>query len=248
MTDPVLLITGASSGIGAETARQAAAEGYRLVLAARRRERLEGLAEELEAGERVCTVRCDVTDETDQQAMVATALEQFGRIDAVFANAGMKGSPGGFSAADTAVWREMILTNVYGVGLTLRHTLAALRESRGYLLITGSVAERSRTAGNRSNANNWLGKTIDEAPDLYRLSDAKVHIDAKDPPLLFMTGEHDNPDRNAPSRADLKAAGVATGVKIYKDGKHGCWNQLPWFDDMVEDMDAFFRRQLGASE
>ncbi|MDZ7809567.1 MAG: SDR family NAD(P)-dependent oxidoreductase [Arhodomonas sp.] len=117
MADPVLLITGASSGIGAETARQAVADGYRLVLAARRRERLEALAEELGGPERVLTVRCDVTDESDQQAMVAAAMERFGRIDAVFANAGMKGSPGGFSGADTSVWREMILTNVYGVGL-----------------------------------------------------------------------------------------------------------------------------------
>ncbi|WP_440995179.1 SDR family oxidoreductase [Arhodomonas sp. SL1] len=160
MAEPVLLITGASSGIGAETARQAVADGYRLVLAARRRERLEALAEELGGPERVHTVRCDVTDESDQQAMVAAAMERFGRIDAVFANAGMKGSPGGFSGADTSVWREMILTNVYGVGLTLRHTLAALRESRGHLLITGSAAGRATIPGSMYSASKWAVSAI----------------------------------------------------------------------------------------
>ncbi len=59
-----------------------------------------------------------------------------------------------------------------------------------------------------------------------------------------MTGEHDNPPRNEASREKLKAAGVWTGLKVYRDGKHGCWNQHPWFDQMVADMDEFFRDRL----
>ena len=109
-------------------------------------------------------------------------------------------------------------------------------------MTTGSVAERSRKGS--ANSNIWIGKTIDEAPETYALSDAYLHIDADSTPILFMTGEHDNPPRNEPSREKLKAAGVWTGVKVYKDGKHGCWNQLPWFDEMVADMDAFFRERL----
>ena len=79
--DPVLLITGASSGIGAATARAAAEAGYRLVLAARSQDKLEALADELGGAERALAVRCDVTEWEDQEALVAQALEAFGRID-----------------------------------------------------------------------------------------------------------------------------------------------------------------------
>src|SRR5690348_7163991 len=74
--DPVLLITGASSGIGAATAR-AAAGSYRLVLAARREEELQALAEELGGPERAIAVRCDVTEWDQVEALAATALERF---------------------------------------------------------------------------------------------------------------------------------------------------------------------------
>ncbi|MGZ0174990.1 MAG: hypothetical protein ACKVHE_36305, partial [Planctomycetales bacterium] len=60
-----------------------------------------------------------------------------------------------------------------------------------------------------------------------------------------MCGEHENPKRNGLSRKKLEAAGDWTGLKTYKDGKHGCWNQLPWFNEMVADMDSFFKRASG---
>ncbi len=111
-------------------------------------------------------------------------------------------------------------------------------------MITGSVADRSRNQPKVSNSNKWLGKTIDEAPDLYRLADAHVHISEGDSPILFMVGEHDKPERNAPSRKQLKSHGIFSDVNIYKDGKHGCWNRLPWFKEMSADMDAFFHKHL----
>src|SRR5580693_3542282 len=92
---PVLLITGASSGIGAATARHACAGGWRVVLAARSQERLEALAEELGGSERALAVRCDVSDWDDQQRMVSAAISAFGRLDVAFANAGF-GGPRGF--------------------------------------------------------------------------------------------------------------------------------------------------------
>src|SRR5947209_8431362 len=88
MADRVFLITGASSGIGAATARQAGEAGYRVVLAARSTDRLRELADELGGDERALVVSCDVTEWEHQEAMVAAALEAFGRIDVAFANAG----------------------------------------------------------------------------------------------------------------------------------------------------------------
>ncbi|MEK6252809.1 MAG: SDR family NAD(P)-dependent oxidoreductase, partial [Actinomycetota bacterium] len=124
--DPVLLITGASSGIGAATAR-AAAGSRRLVLAARRVEAVEKLANELGGDERALAVRCDVTEWDQVEAMAAEALERFGRIDAVFANAGF-GATRGFLEETPKHWRSMVLTNVYGVALTIRATLPHLLE------------------------------------------------------------------------------------------------------------------------
>jgi len=59
-----------------------------------------------------------------------------------------------------------------------------------------------------------------------------------------MAGEFDLPERNTLSREKLKLFGVQTGIKVYPKGKHGCWNQLPWFHDMVADMDQFFQDHL----
>jgi alpha-beta hydrolase superfamily lysophospholipase len=82
--------------------------------------------------------------------------------------------------------------------------------------------------------------------DQYELADAHCHISSDDSPILFMVGEHDKPERNQASREKLKAAGVWTDVIVYKNGKHGCWNQLPWLTEMAEDMDLFFQEQLSS--
>jgi gluconolactonase len=111
-------------------------------------------------------------------------------------------------------------------------------------MLTGSVADRSRNQPEQSNANRWLRATVDEAPDLYAHSDAYHQIDRKTSPILFLVGEHDLPSRNQPSRDKLGQLGIATGVRVFSDGKHGCWNRLPWMDQMVEEMDLFLTEQL----
>lgn len=162
MADPVLLITGASSGIGAATARAAASE-YRLVLAARRLEPLEGLVEELGGEERALAVRCDVTEWDQVEAMAAAAIERFGRIDAVFANAGF-GATRGFLEESPEHWRSMVLTNVYGVALTIRATLPHLLErGDGHFLVTSSVAGRRALPGSLYSATKWAATAIGEA-------------------------------------------------------------------------------------
>jgi len=145
-SDRVLLITGASTGIGAATARHAAAGGWRLVLAARSQDKLDELARELGGAERAIAVRCDVSDWDEQQALVDRALSAYGQLDAAFANAGFGGARG-FLADTPEHWREMVLTNVYGAALTLRATIPALKRSRGHLLLTSSVAGRRALPG-----------------------------------------------------------------------------------------------------
>jgi NADP-dependent 3-hydroxy acid dehydrogenase YdfG len=160
--DPVLLITGASSGIGAATARAAAGK-YRLVLAARRLEPLEELAAELGGEERAIAVRCDVTDWDEVQAMAKAGLDRFGQIDAVFANAGF-GASRGFLEESPEHWRSMVLTNVYGVALTIRATLPHLLErGDGHFLVTSSVAGRRALPGSLYSATKWAATAIGEA-------------------------------------------------------------------------------------
>ena len=161
MPDPVFLITGASSGIGAATARHAAREGYRLVLAARSEDRIAALAHEL-GEDRALAVRCDVTEWEDQQHMVSEALAAFGQLDVVFANAGF-GAPRGFLESDVEHWRAMVLTNVYGAALTIRATLPQVRETRGHVLLTGSVAGRRALPGSLYSATKWAVTAMGES-------------------------------------------------------------------------------------
>jgi NADP-dependent 3-hydroxy acid dehydrogenase YdfG len=160
--DRVFLITGASSGIGAETARHAANDGYRLVLAARSTEAIEQLAAELGGPDRAIAVTCDVTEFDQQQAMVAAALEHFGALDVAFANAGF-GSGRGFLTGDVDHWKSMVLTNVYGAALTIRATLEALKASSGHLLLTGSVAGRRALSGSLYSATKWAVTAMGES-------------------------------------------------------------------------------------
>jgi NADP-dependent 3-hydroxy acid dehydrogenase YdfG len=162
MSDPVFLITGASSGIGAATARAAAAAGYRVALAARSVDRLIELGAELGGDERALAIRCDVTEWSDQEAMVATALERFGRLDVVFANAGF-GAKRGFLKESPEYWKTMVLTNVYGAALTIRATIDAITESRGHLLLTGSVAGRNAMPGSLYSATKFAVTGLGES-------------------------------------------------------------------------------------
>jgi NADP-dependent 3-hydroxy acid dehydrogenase YdfG len=160
---PVLVITGASSGIGAQTARRAAEGGYRLVLGARREDPLHELSTELGGDERAIARRCDVTEWDEVQALARAALDSFGRIDAVFANAGF-GATRGFLEESPEHWRSMLLTNVLGVALTIRATLPHLLErGSGHYLITSSVAGRRVLPGSLYSASKWAVTAIGEA-------------------------------------------------------------------------------------
>lgn len=151
----VTLITGASSGIGEALARACVADGDRVVLVARSAERLDALTGDLGA-DRAVAVPGDVTSFEDQQRAVATAVGRYGRLDVAIANAG-GGVGGGFlePAADPEQWRQMVLTNVYGVALTVRAALPRLVETTGHLVLMGSVAGRVTIAGSLYSATKW---------------------------------------------------------------------------------------------
>jgi short-subunit dehydrogenase len=136
----VVLITGASSGIGEALAREYAARGADLVLLGRRIDRLEALKKTLAAlGARVLTAGCDVTSNGDLRDCVESALRTFGRLDVVYANAGI-GISGRFHQLTLDDYRRQFETNVFGVIRTALATVPALKESVGRLALLGSVA------------------------------------------------------------------------------------------------------------
>jgi NADP-dependent 3-hydroxy acid dehydrogenase YdfG len=151
----VMLITGASTGIGAQTARRAAEAGYRVVLGARSEDKLKELAAELGGEERALAVPSDVTKWEDQQKLAAAATDAFGRLDVVFANAGF-GATRGFLEESVEHWESMVLTNVLGVALTIRATLPTLLEAgTGHYVLTSSIAGRRALPGSLYSSTKW---------------------------------------------------------------------------------------------
>jgi NADP-dependent 3-hydroxy acid dehydrogenase YdfG len=196
----VFLITGASGGIGEATARHAVEAGYRVVLAARSADRLEALATELGG----LAVTCDVTEWADQQAMVERTLAEYGRLDVAFANAGF-GASRGFKNETPEYWRSMVLTNVYGAALTIRACYDALVESRGHLLLTGSVAGRRAIPGSLYSCTKWAVTAMGEAAR-QELNGTGVRV------TLIEPGMTDTPFFDEPPSAALEADDVARAV------------------------------------
>jgi NADP-dependent 3-hydroxy acid dehydrogenase YdfG len=202
---PVFLITGASTGIGAATARQAAEAGYRLVLAARSEDKLQALADEVGG----LAVRCDVTEWADQEALVKRTLDEYGRIDVAFANAGF-GGPRGFESGTPEEWKEMVLTNIYGCALTIRATAAALRDSKGHLLLTSSVAGRRALQGSLYSASKHAVTAMGEAARLD-FNDTGVRVTLIEPGMVD-TPFFDNPPKLRALEADDVARAVMFAV------------------------------------
>ena len=143
----VALVTGASSGIGAALARELARQGADLVLAARRVDRLQAVAMDIEGTGRACLVApCDVTIDGDLERVVAEARARFGHIDVAVANAGF-GVVGPLASLSLTDYRRQFETNVFGVLRTIYATLPELQQRRGRLAIIGSVAGWVATPG-----------------------------------------------------------------------------------------------------
>lgn len=142
----VVIITGASSGIGAETARVLAKNGAKVVLSARREDRLKELAEEI--GENAAYLRSDVSNLDDMQALVRLAKEKFGRVDVLFANAGIM--PGGnMSELKVNDWIGMVNINIVGVLNSMAAVLPEfIAQKSGHIVVTSSAAGTRSVPGN----------------------------------------------------------------------------------------------------
>ena len=142
--DSVVVITGASKGIGAELARQLAAKGARLVLAARSEKELDAVAAECHAlGATAVTVKADVAVERDCQALVAGAIVAFGRIDALVNNAGASMWARFEDIRDMSILEHLMQVNYMGAVYCTHYALPHLRESRGLIVGISSLAGRT---------------------------------------------------------------------------------------------------------
>lgn len=143
LEDKVIVLTGASQGLGAVMARGFAAAGARLVLAARSADKLAALAKDLGSGARVITVPCDVTKDADRQRLVTRARAEFGRIDVLVNNAALE-ELGHYAEQDPAVLERIIATNLLAPMLLSRAVLPAmLAEGRGHIVNIASLAGRT---------------------------------------------------------------------------------------------------------
>ena len=143
----VALVTGASSGIGAATAEALAAEGASVALAARRADRLEDVADRIEAdGGEAVVVPTDVTDEDDVDAMIDRTVTELGRLDVLVNNAGVMLLEA-VADADTDNWRRMVEVNLLGLMNATHAALPVMEEQgSGHVVNVSSVAGRQATA------------------------------------------------------------------------------------------------------
>jgi NADP-dependent 3-hydroxy acid dehydrogenase YdfG len=155
MTDsPVALITGGGSGIGAAVARQLLAAGQRVAVTGRGEARLRAFADELGQPEGLLTITGNAAEYDDVRSAVDRTLKDFGRLDTVVANAGLA-THDSVADGDPAGWTEMVLTNVLGPALLIRASVEALKETRGRVVLIGSVAGFVPTPGNLYGATKW---------------------------------------------------------------------------------------------
>jgi NAD(P)-dependent dehydrogenase (short-subunit alcohol dehydrogenase family) len=149
MTIPVVVVTGALSGIGRATAIAFAEEGATVVVAGRRPEAGERLADHLRTvGVKAAFIQTDVTSEPDVQNLIDQTVDRFGRLDAAVNSAGIEGQPGPIVAQTAETYATAFNTNVLGTLLSLKHEMRVMLQ-QGH----GSIINLSSTMGSRGAAN-----------------------------------------------------------------------------------------------
>lgn len=110
-------------------------------------------------------------------------------------------------------------------------------------IVSGSVGDRGK-ADPKSNVWRWMHGSSKAKPELHRAADAYEAIDASTPPMQFISGSRDNPERNQASREKLKSLGIATELVVHPDAKHAHWHQAKWVDRVTDDIDGFLQKHL----
>ena len=155
MSEKILLITGASSGIGKATAYLAVKKGYKVALVARSEDKLNNIASEL--GEsNALAIACDITKLENIAQAVRKTIEKFGKIDAVFANAGVGLNKPGTENGDPKEWEDLIDLNIKALLWTAKVSLPYLKENKGHFIITSSVAGKIHLPGSVYGASKWF--------------------------------------------------------------------------------------------
>lgn len=154
-THKVILITGASSGIGEATAKTLVNNGHKVILTARSEDKLNKLVDEL-GHENAFSVSADATEFNELENVVSKGVEKFGRLDAAFANAGMGVSSAGTENGDPEQWSAMVDLNIKALLWTAKLTLPHLRENQGHFILTSSAAGRRPIDGSIYGATKWF--------------------------------------------------------------------------------------------
>lgn len=198
-----ILITGASSGIGAACARASINEGYNVIMAARSISKLDTLVSEFGA-EKSLAIECDVTDPNAQQKMFQVAVEKFGGIDVVFANAGLGATANGTEHGDIENFRECCLVNNFAVTVSCKYAIPHLKKSKGNLVLIGSQAGHLALAGSVYSATKWFIRGY--AKNLAKeLEPHDIRVTSIDPGMVD-TPFFDDPKPNALKPEDIGRA------------------------------------------
>ena len=153
--EKIVLITGASSGIGEATAKTLVNNGHKVILTARSEDKLTKLVESL-GSNNALSVAADATDFTALENVVTKGIEKFGRLDVAFANAGMGVSTAGTEKGDPDEWSTMIDINIKALLWTAKLTLPHLRQNKGHFILTSSAAGRKPIGGSIYGATKWF--------------------------------------------------------------------------------------------
>ncbi|MBB1442243.1 SDR family oxidoreductase [Pseudoalteromonas sp. SG43-3] len=153
--EKIVLITGASSGIGEATAKTLINNGHKVILTARSEDKLTKLVESL-GSNNALSVAADATDFTALENVVTKGIEKFGRLDVAFANAGMGVSTAGTEKGEPDEWSTMIDINIKALLWTAKLTLPHLRQNKGHFILTSSAAGRKPIGGSIYGATKWF--------------------------------------------------------------------------------------------
>ena len=151
----IIVVTGASSGIGEATVDKVIEAGHKAVITARSTEKLNNIVKRW-GEDKVLAVTADVSNLEDINNVINKAKEKFGRVDVVFANAGMGVSTPGIENGNPDEWKTMLDVNINALLYTAKASLPALKETQGHFIVTSSIAGKISLKGSVYGATKWF--------------------------------------------------------------------------------------------